>query len=101
MMKLMEACAGTGDLRRGTTSIGRVGYMLRRYQAVLPSGLPVPGLHRIEGTLDLPGSVDTAALVGRHLALTLEDGRALGLTLADANGRVLTEGQGPIGCSCC
>jgi hypothetical protein len=101
MLKLMEECTGTGDLRRGVDPIGRVCYTIRRYQGVLPSGLPVPGLHRLEGTLDLPAGTDAAPLVGAALALTLEDGRTLGVTLADAGGRVLTEGHGPFGCSCC
>jgi hypothetical protein len=33
--------------------------------------------------------------------LRLEDGRALPVTLADACGRVLSEGHGPSRCQCC
>jgi hypothetical protein len=36
-----------------------------------------------------------------HVALELEDGRKLDLTLIDASGRVLAEGHGPGKCGCC
>jgi hypothetical protein len=98
-MTLVEECSGLGELSRQGTVIRPVRYRISRYQAKLPSGLPVPGLHRIEGTID---SADgDADLVGAPLTLRLEDGRALGITLADAHGRVLTEGHGPRRCVCC
>ena len=66
------------------------------------SGLPVPGLHRIEGTVTLASAADAAALVGANITLDLEDGRTLNLTVADEHGRVLAEGHGPRhGCGCC
>ncbi len=50
------------------------------------SGLPVPGLHRIEGIVTLRRRGDAAALVGTNITLDLEDGRSLALTVADAHG---------------
>jgi hypothetical protein len=35
------------------------------------------------------------------LTLRLQDGRALGITIADTTGRVLAEGHGPSRCLCC
>jgi hypothetical protein len=66
------------------------------------SGLPIPGLHRIEGSLALSDVPEAAELVGANITLELEDGRSLALTVADASGRVLAEGHGPKhGCGCC
>jgi hypothetical protein len=62
------------------------------------NGMPVPGMHRIEGRIDGP---DLSGLVGIPLTLRLQDGRALGIMLADAGGRVLAEGHGPSRCMCC
>ena len=102
MMKLVEECAGVGDLSRQGEPIGQVRYQIARYQGMQAgNGLPIPGLHRIEGTIDLEPRDQVASLVGTPLTLRLEDGRALGITLADAGGRVLSEGHGPTRCLCC
>ena len=50
---------------------------------------------------DLAGVADPASLVGEPLTLTLEDGRAIAVRLADVGGRILVEGHGPGRCSCC
>lgn len=100
MLKLVEEYSGVGDLTTKDTLVGRVRYTIARYQGMQESGLPVPGLHRIEGQVDV--SEDAAAgLVGAPLVLKLEDGRLLGITLADTSGRVLAEGHGPMRCLCC
>jgi hypothetical protein len=98
-LKLVEECTGEGELLRRGEILGRVRYRISRYQGMLEgSGLPVPGMHRIEGSIDLD---DATGLVGASLTLRLEDGRSLPITLAEG-GRVLTEGHGPAhGCSCC
>lgn len=101
MMKLVEECAGRGDLSRDGCVIRTVGYQLSRYQGMQANGLPVPGRYRLEGTFDLAGEEVEPDLVGVPLMLRLEDGRALGVTLADAQGRVLAEGHGPMRCLCC
>jgi hypothetical protein len=101
-VKLVEEYAGVGALRWRERKIGDVHYRIHRYQGMAVSGLPIPGLHRIEGTLALAGLADRAALVGADVKLDLPDGRTLALTVADEHGRVLAEGHGPgRGCSCC
>jgi hypothetical protein len=99
-MRLVEQVSGVGGLKwRGETFTG-IRYRINRFQGQAANGLPVPGLHRIEGTVE--GLTDAARLVGSSITLELEDGRTLPLTLADADGRVLAEGHGPKhGCSCC
>jgi hypothetical protein len=101
-VKLVEEYAGVGALRFRERKLGDVAYRLLRYQGMAVSGLPIPGLHRIEGTVALAGLADRAALVGADVTLDLPDGRTLALTVADEHGRVLAEGHGPgRGCSCC
>ena len=96
----MEQSAGTGELVLNGTILGRVRYSITRYQGVLVgSGMPIPGLHRIEGSTDY--EVSDVTLIGRPLMLRLEDGRALTVTLAARDGRLLSEGHGPSRCSCC
>ena len=101
-MKLVEEYAGVGSLRSRGRTIGAIPYRISRFQGMAMSGLPVPGLHRIEGTVTLANAADAAALVGANITLDLEDGRTLNLTIADEHGRVLAEGHGPRhGCGCC
>ena len=100
MLKLVEECAGVGELSANGDVIRQVRYRIARYQGLVEgSGLPIPGLHRIEGFVDT--SADLGSLVGTPLMLRLEDGRALAITIAGADGRVLAEGHGPSRCSCC
>jgi hypothetical protein len=100
MMKLVEEYAGVGDLRGNDQSIPQVRYRISRYQGFVEhSGLPIPGVHRIEGSVETPANLQP--LVGQSLMLRLEDGRALAITIADTHGRVLAEGHGPSRCLCC
>ena len=100
MMKLVEEYAGVGDLNAKEAVIPQVRYRIARYQGFVEhSGLPIPGVHRIEGSVDT--TRDLAPLVGESLTLRLEDGRALAITIADRTGRVLAEGHGPSRCLCC
>lgn len=101
-MNLIERCAGNGRLLAEDRTLGRVAYRVDRYQGIALSGLPIPGLHRIEGAVDLANVPAARDLVGADLKLELEDGRTLRITLADETGRVLAEGHGPKrGCGCC
>jgi hypothetical protein len=101
-VKLVEHYAGIGELRWQDRSFGQIPYRIDRYQGVTTGGMPVPGLHRIEGAVELGAVQDAVRRVGSNVTLALEDGRTLALTLADAEGRVLAEGHGPgRGCSCC
>jgi hypothetical protein len=97
---LVEESSGNGQLLKDGTLLREVRYSIRRYQGMLVgSGMPVPGLHRLEGTTDVD-PIDPS-LVGAPLTLRLADGRSLGVTFA-CDGRILTEGHGPgRGCSCC
>ena len=98
--KLVEESSGTGELVHDGVVLSQVRYSIARYQGMLVgSGMPIPGLHRIEGSTDY--TVSDVSLIGRALTLRLEDGRALGVTLAARDGRLLSEGHGPGGCSCC
>jgi hypothetical protein len=98
-MKLLENLEGTGDLQYQGERLATVRYRLRRYQGMTEgSAMPIPGLFRIEGAIDAP---DLAGVVGKSLGLRLEDGRLLSIVLADAAGRVLSEGHGPSRCLCC
>ena len=100
---LVEESAGVGDLMRGDDVIRRVRYRIARYQGMLDgSGMPIPGLHRIEGSVDLEGVTIPADAAGGPIMLRLEDGRAVGIAIAGSDGRILEEGHGPgRGCSCC
>jgi hypothetical protein len=100
MMKLVEEYSGVGNLEAGGESVPQVAYRIARYQGFVEhSGLPVPGIHRIEGSVNTAANLE--ALIGLPLTLRLEDGRALAITIADTTGRVLAEGHGPSRCLCC
>jgi hypothetical protein len=100
-MRLVEECAGVGALAWHDQTFSAVSYRISRYQAFARSGMPVPGLHRIEGNVDVGAIPEPARLLDRDLSLKLEDGRVLRIALADADGRVLTVGHGPSRCTCC
>jgi hypothetical protein len=101
-MKLVEERQGEGVLTVRGERVGPVSYAFNRYQAMTSGGLPVPGLHRIEGRLGLAELGASVALKqDMHVALEIEDGRSFQLTLLDDSGRVLAEGHGPGKCGCC
>ena len=102
MMKLVEECEGTGELVRNSQMLRRIGYRISRYQGMTEgSGMPIPGLFRIEGSIDFDVNQDSPEWLGEPLGLKLEDGRVLGITLIDTEGHVLSEGHGPSKCLCC
>ena len=101
-MKLVEENSGDGELMLNGESLRRVRYRISRYQGMVEgSGLPIPGLHRIEGSIDFDSSKDSLDWIRIPLALKLEDGRVLGITLVGSDGRILSEGHGPMKCLCC
>ncbi len=100
-MKLVEECRGTGELVLGERAFRGVGYRINRFQGMAASGLPVPGLHRIEGRIDVAAVPLPGGLVDRDVTLRLEDGRALRVTITAEDGQVLAEGHGPSRCQCC
>jgi hypothetical protein len=102
MMKLVQESAGIGELLSNEVTLRQVQYCVRRFQGIIEgSGLPVPGLHRIEGVIDFNASTDPHEWIGIPLRLKLQDGSVLGITLVDAGGRILSEGHGPAKCLCC
>jgi hypothetical protein len=102
MMKLVQESAGAGELLLNDASLGRVRYRVSRFQGMSEgSGLPIPGLFRIEGAIDFEERTDAHEWIGMPLKLRLEDGSAIGVTLADPSGRILSEGHGPSKCLCC
>lgn len=102
MVKLVEECSGIGELSRTGEAARRVRYHFSRYQTTLgTSGLPVPGLHRVEGVVDFAPAPVPSDLVGASLTLQLEDGRAFGVVMTDGEGRIRNEQRHAQGCSCC
>jgi hypothetical protein len=102
MMQLVEESSGIGELLLNGVSLCQAPYRLRRYQGMNDnSGLPIPGLHRIEGSIDFDANATRRDWIGIPLNLKLEDGRTLGIYLVDAEGRILSEGHGPSKCLCC
>jgi hypothetical protein len=102
MMKLVEESSGDGELMSNGQALRHVRYRISRYQGMSEgSGLPIPGLFRIEGSIDFDASKDPVDWIGSPLALKLEDGRVLGITLVNSDGRILSEGHGPAKCLCC
>jgi hypothetical protein len=101
-MKLVEECMGTGELLRDGQTIQPIGYRVRRYQGMSEgSGMPIPGLFRIEGSIQTTAGENLPDWIGANLGLKLEDGRVLGITIVDNAGNILSEGHGPSKCRCC
>src|SRR5689334_19348535 len=102
MMKLVEDCAGLGELTSNGQALRQVRYRISRFQGIAEgSGLPIPGLFRIEGSIDFQAGKDSPNWINAALTLRLEDGRSLQITVVDDSGRVLSEGHGPMKCMCC
>ena len=102
MMQLVEESSGAGELMSNGQALRQVRYRISRYQGMSEgSGLPIPGLFRIEGSIDFDADKDSVDWIGSPLALKLEDGRVLGITLVNRDGRILSEGHGPAKCLCC
>ena len=101
-MKLVEESSGIGELTLNGAVLRQVRYRLSRFQGIIEgSGLPIPGLHRIEGSLEFDAKTDPIEWIGIPLGLRLQDGRVVGITLVNREGRILTEGHGPSKCLCC
>jgi hypothetical protein len=101
-MRLVEESSGSGELLLNGSSLRPVRYEFRRFQGFLEgSGMPIPGLHRIEGSVDFDATKDPAEWIGTTLNLKLEDGRVFGIMITGNDGRILSEGHGPSKCLCC
>ena|SRR5215813_5336199 len=101
MMKLVEESSGLGELMMNGVTVCEVRYRVTRFQGMMEdSGLPIPGVHRIEGSVEFGGH-DPREWIGVPVSLKLQDGKLLGITLVDMEGRILSEGHGPSKCLCC
>jgi hypothetical protein len=101
MMKLVEESSGLGELMMNGVTLCEVRYRVTRFQGMMEgSGLPIPGVHRIEGSVEFGGN-DPREWIGVPLSLKFQDGRVLGITLVNSEGRILSEGHGPSRCLCC
>ena len=101
MVKLVEECAGTGDLLLKSQVLRQVRYQLKVFQGMAGNGMPIPALRTIEGALDFGDPQASRDLVGAELILKLEDGRQIGITIADADGGICQRSHGGGACSCC
>jgi hypothetical protein len=102
MVRLIEECAGTGDLLLNSHVLRHVRYQIKVFQGMFEgNGLPVPGRRTIEGSLDFDDPQASSDLVGAELTLQLEDGRKIGITIADADGGICQRAHGGGACGCC
>jgi len=102
MMKAVEESSGIGELMMDGGAVCQVTYRLSRFQGMMEtSGLPIPGLHRIEGSIEFHSGTDPHPWINAPLTLKLQDGRMFGITLVNTDGRILSEGHGPAKCLCC
>lgn len=102
MMKLVNDSTGLGKLEYNGEALGGVRYHIQMYQGMSEgSGLPIPGLYRIDGSVDISGMRHPDDFIGMPLNLRLEDGRVIRIVIADSSGRVFSEGHGPMKCLCC
>ncbi len=97
----VEERTGTGTMRCSGVTWEHVRYGITRFQGMTRAGLPVPGVHRLDGRIEFADPATREQLVGRQLVLHLEDGSILNLELLDADGRVVAHGHGPGRCLCC
>jgi hypothetical protein len=100
-MTPVEEYVGEGQLELSGSNGRPVSYKLTRLQGMAANGLPVPGLYRIEGEVELRGEDLPESVFGSPVTLRLCDGRALAITITARDGRVLSEGHGPSRCMCC
>ena len=102
MVKLIEECAGTGDLLLKSLVLRQVRYEIRVFQGTFEgNGLPNPTQRTIEGRIDLDNPQESADLIGANLTLKLEDGRKIGVIISDESGAIHQRAACTTGCSCC
>jgi hypothetical protein len=102
MVKLVEQCAGVGDLMQRDQVIRQVRYEFRVFQGLVDgSGLPIPGQRTLTGCIDFDPARDPDDLIGPVLTLKLEDGRHLGIRLTGEGGTIAEGHRGTGACLCC
>ncbi len=101
MVNLVEETSGTGQLLLKSLVLQTVRYRIRVLQGMFGNGMPNPTQRTVEGSLQFEQSAGVADLVGANLTLKLEDGRRIGVTIADEEGTIQQRPACTTGCSCC
>jgi hypothetical protein len=102
MVKLVEQCAGMGDLMQNDKVLRQVRYEFSVFQGMVgESGLPIPGQRTLSGSIDFDPASESRDLVGTVLTLKLEDGRHLGIKLTGEGGSIEEGRHGHGVCMCC
>ena len=98
MVKLVEESSGEGELLLRSLVLRQVRYQIKVFQGMFGNGMPNPTDRTVEGSIDAAELTD---LVGTNLTLKLEDGRTIGVIIADATGAIHQRPACTTGCSCC
>ena len=101
MVKLVEETSGTGELLLKSLVLRQVRYRIKVFQGMFGNGMPNPTQRTVEGAVDFGDEAGAADLVGASLTLKLEDGRRIGVTIADDAGTIQQRPPCTTGCSCC
>jgi hypothetical protein len=102
MVKLVEETSGDGELLLKSHVLRRVRYQIKVFQGLYANGMPNPMQRTVEGSIDVDVAGDgTSDLIGVNLTLRLEDGRRIGVTVADDAGTIHQRPACTTGCSCC
>lgn len=102
MVKLVEESAGQGELLLKNLVLRPVRYRIKVFQGIFEgNGLPIPTERTVEGQIDLDDPQESTDLIGANLTLKLEDGRKIGIVIADADGSIHQRAACGTGCSCC
>jgi hypothetical protein len=101
MVKLVEECSGDGELLLKSLVLRQVRYQIKVFQGFFDgNGLPIPSQRTVEGSIEF-GAPDAGDLIGANLTLRLEDGRTIGVIIADDTGAIHQRARCTTGCSCC
>src|SRR2546422_8920232 len=98
MVKLVEESSGEGELLLRSLVLRQVRYQIKVFQGMFGNGMPNPTARTVEGSIEAGGLPD---LVGTNLTLKLEDGRTIGVIIADQTGAIHQRPACTTGCSCC
>jgi len=101
MVKLVEETSGTGELLLKSLVLRQVRYRIKVFQGMFGNGMPNPTQRTVEGSIDFEEETPVADLVGASLTLKLEDGRRIGVTIADDARTIQQRPFCTTGCSCC
>ena len=101
MVKMVEETSGMGELLLKSLVLRRVRYQIKVFQGMYGNGMPNPMQRTVEGSIEVGAEEGAGDLVGVDLTLRLEDGRRIGVTIADDAGTIHQRPACTTGCSCC